>query len=242
VLPNNEIVSELLPEHFILFKPREIVSGDFYFIKQINNVTLVAAADCTGHGVPGAFMSMLGIALLNEIVQNSNIKRSDQVLNELRDKVKHSLQQKGHKDEQPEGMDMAFCAINSKTMEMSFAGANNPCWIFRKNKSNTKTRQFIVLDANRNPVGVHVNEKPFTEHTFQLQKGDTIYLFSDGYNSQFGGEKNEMFKTKRLKDLLSQIQDKDLESQRHILEQTLTEWQGKNDQIDDILIIGVRFN
>jgi len=237
VLPNQEIVNMLLPEHFILFKPRDIVSGDFYFIKQIKQYILVAAVDCTGHGVPGAFMSMLGVALLNEIVRNSEIDNASKVLNELRNQIKSSLQQTGQTGEQQDGMDIAFCSINTETLKMSFAGAHSPCWIFRAiNNENT----LIELSADHMPVGVYIKEKEFSEQTFQLQKGDVFYIFSDGYNSQFGGDKNNKYKAKRMKDFLQTICYKPMAEQNELLENDFNMWKGNNEQTDDVLVIGVK--
>ncbi len=242
VLPNFENVSMYLADHFIFFKPRNIVSGDFYFVKQINDYLIVAAADCTGHGVPGAFMSMLGITLLNEIVRRIEINTAAQVLEELRIQVKNALQQTGQRHEQQDGMDIAFVAINCNTFEMSFAGAYNPVLIFPKKEQNSNTNEFkfIELQGDRQPVGIHLKEKPFTEHRFQLQAGDTLYLFSDGYQSQFGGDNKEKFKARRFKELLKQNVSLPMIVQKEILEYNFTQWQAANAQTDDVLVIGVR--
>ncbi len=254
VLPNNELIQTLIPSHFILFKPRDIVSGDFYFLKRIRNYTLIAAADCTGHGVPGAFMSMLGVALLNEIVSKAEVQSASQVLDDLRTQLKNSLQQTGQHGEQQDGLDIEFCAINNDTLEMSFAGAYNPCWIFRNELRITnyelqiendeqfviRNSQFVILEADRQPVGIYIKEKPFTEHKFQLQKGDVIYLFSDGYQSQFGGDKNETFKVKRFKDLLSEIYQLPMQKQKEIMEAKFLEWKGTLEQTDDVLVVGIK--
>lgn len=242
VLPNPELVSQLLPEHFILFKPRDIVSGDFYFVKQIRDLAFIVAADCTGHGVPGAFMSMLCIAFLNDLTQNSEINNASKLLDELRNQIKNSLQQTGIKGEQQDGMDISLCILNTKTHEMSYAGAYHPCWIYRKKITfDTATEiEFIELPADRMPVGVYIKEMKFTEHKIQLQRGDIFYIFSDGYASQFGGEKSGKFKTRQLRETLLKIQNANMKTQKHILEQTLTNWQGENEQVDDILVIGVQ--
>jgi len=240
VLPNHEIVSMLFPKHFILYLPCEIVSGDFYFIKQVKQYTIIAAADCTGHGVPGAFMSMLGIALLNEIVRHTEIKTASQVLTELRSQLKRSLQQSGKDGEQPEGMDIAFCAINLENMMLSFAGAHNPCWIFRPKPNEGGKREHIVLEADRIPLGVSTIDKPFREQTFQLKKGDSIYLFTDGFHTQFGGdnEKKEKFQLKRLKSKLLALQGVDMQDQKSEIEKTFHEWKGECTQTDDVLVVG----
>jgi len=241
VLQSSAFIETLLPEHFIFFKPRDIVSGDFYFVKKIKQFVLIAVADCTGHGVPGAFMSMLGITLLNEIVRRNDIQSANQVLDELRTQIKNSLQQSGQKNEAQDGMDIAFCVINAETLEMNYAGAYNSCWIFRSPKVQLFEKvELFELPADRQPVGIYRAEKPFSQHNFQLAKDDTIYLFSDGYPSQFGGDKNETFKTKRLKELLSCIYSLPLDEQKAILEQKFEAWRGNYEQTDDVLVLGVR--
>jgi ligand-binding sensor domain-containing protein/serine phosphatase RsbU (regulator of sigma subunit) len=232
VLPTSDILDGHFQQHFILFQPRDIVSGDFYFVKKVDTRLIVAAADCTGHGVPGAFMSMLGIALLNEIVRNKEVSTAAQALDLLRDYVKTALQQIGKAGEQQDGMDIAFCAIDLETKIMSFAGAHNPCWVFRSG--------LIELPADHIPVGVYAKERPFTEHVFQLQQGDTIYLFSDGYHSQFGGGKNEKLKTKRLREIITEINQLPLFEQKQILEQRFEAWKGHQPQTDDVLVIGMQ--
>lgn len=239
VLTEYDEISEILPHNFILFKPRDIVSGDFFYIKQVNNITLIVAADCTGHGVPGAFMSMLGVAFLNEIVKNQKINSASKVLEELRKRVKYSLKQTGIQKGASDGMDMAFCAINNNTLELNFAGAYNPCWIFRKNAENDEV-VFFELKANRQPIGIYLREKPFDEQKFQLKKDDVFYIFSDGYDSQFGGEKHEKFRQQNMKNLFFEICQLPMNEQKQILDETLINWQGTNKQTDDILVIGVK--
>lgn len=236
VLPNKEWIDMILPQHFIIFKPRDIVSGDFYFIKQIKNTTLIAAADCTGHGVPGAFMSMLGIAILNELVLKPEIITASHLLNELRQQIKSSLHNSGRENDRQDGMDIAICAINIETKEMSYAGAYNPCWIFR----NSETNNPIELSANRQPVGVYVNEIPFTEHKFQLLKDDVLYLFSDGFHSQFGGMKDRPLKTKYFREMLSEIFTLPINDQKQLLENKFDEWKSSYKQTDDVLVIGIK--
>ncbi len=249
VLPNEQIISQILNDYFILFKPRDIVSGDFYFIRQINNLTYIIVADCTGHGVPGAFMSMLGLTLINELVQKSTIKNAGLFLDELRKLVKKSLQQTGQPGEQQDGMDIALCILNSDNLELSFAGAHNPCWIFKSIENEQLTidieklsiinYQLSILEADHQPVGVYLKEKPFTEHKFQLQKEDVLYLFSDGFHSQFGRENTEKYKINRFKELLSNICQFSLKEQKILLEKELINWKGITEQTDDILIVGV---
>jgi len=238
IITNPELKQVLLFEHFIYFKPRDIVSGDFYYFRQIEKTTLIAAADCTGHGVPGAFMSMLGITLLNEIIKNKNINTSSQVLDELRNQIKLSLQQTGQKGEQQDGLDIAFCAINNETLEMSFAGANNPCWILRNNEISEK--ELITLEPDRQPIGIYIKEKPFTEHSFQLLKNDVVYIFSDGYHSQFGGDNRQSLKITQFRNLITEIYSQNIDNQKQILDSKLNDWKGDNEQTDDILVIGIK--
>ena len=233
LLTPNEIVSKYLPEHFILFKPRDIVSGDFYWLKQIGNHTIYAAADCTGHGVPGAFMSMLGISFLNEIVSKTRFDNAGEILDKLRKKVKASLRQTGKDNESKDGMDIAVCIINKETLIVEYAGAYNPLYIIRK-------RKLIEIKATRNPIGIYLNEESFKNHKFQLEKGDILYTFSDGYIDQFGGEDERKFKTKNFKNLLIEISDKPMHQQKETLEEILVKWRGNIEQTDDIIVFGVK--
>jgi serine phosphatase RsbU (regulator of sigma subunit) len=233
VLPANEYINEILPEHFILFKPQNIVSGDFYWIKQIKNFIVVAAADCTGHGVPGAFMSMLGMSFLTEIVTARTLDSSGEILNKLRQKIKNSLKQAGKEKEQKDGMDMAFYIINTESLELQFSGAYNPLYIIRDN-------EILTLGADRQPLAIHIIEKEFTTHKLQLEKGDCLYSFSDGFVDQFGGENNSKFMTKNFKKMLLSINQKPMHEQRQILDNEFVKWQGNHQQIDDVLVIGVR--
>ncbi len=242
VLPDEKMLMQVFDNYFIFFKPRDIVSGDFYFVKKVKNTIYLAAADSTGHGVPGAFMSMLGVALLNEIIKNHQLNSASQILNELREHIKNSLQQTGERGEQQDGMDIAFCIINSDTQEMKFAGAHNHCWIVRQN-TNENTRihkELIVLEADKQPVGIFLKERPFSEHNIFLLNGDVFYIFSDGLHSQFGGENNEKYKTRRFKDFLISISEQDINDQKIMLEKEFQTWKGEYEQTDDILVIGVK--
>ncbi len=244
VLPSTDMLSMLLPEHFVLYKPRDIVSGDFYFIKQIKNLTVFAVADCTGHGVRGAFMSMLGIGLLNEIVHQSNITHCSQVLDRLRDKIKASLNQEGILS-QTDGMDIAICAINLEDMRMQYAGAHNSLIIFRKKQENSPTTkkpeyEMLKLQADCMPVGVYPKERPFTNHEIELQPNDMLYIFSDGYYSQLGGDKKQTYKSLHFRELLKQIHTYPLDEQKEFLEKKFTEWKGGMAQTDDVLVMGVK--
>ena len=233
VLPTKKQLREILPKHFILFKPRDIVSGDFFWIRKRDKCVFLAAADCSGHGIPGAFMSMLGVSLLNEIVVDPEIKQANEVLDELRKKMKITLHQNGKDNNSKDGMDIAFCIINTETKELQYSGAFNPLYLFRNG-------ELTEYKGDRQPIGVYYEEVPFENHRIQLQKDDVFYLFSDGYVDQFGGKGERKFLTKRFKNLLYSVQDKNMQEQKEILENAFLNWQGKNDQVDDVLVMGVR--
>ncbi len=234
LLPDENVLQNSLTEYFIMFKPRDIVSGDFYWMQNVKNFTMLATADCTGHGVPGAFMSMLEISFLNEIVRRTEITQANQVLELLRNQIKTTLDQTGKYLETKDGMDIAFYVINNETLEMEFAGAYNSLFIIRQN-------QFFEVKGDRQPIGIYTREKPFTNHKFQLKKNDIIYSYTDGYIDQFGGEGNRSkFLSRHLKQLLLNIHSEDMKTQKQILEQTFDKWMGNNEQLDDVLVMGVR--
>ena len=312
ILPSEDFTNEILSEHFILFKPKDIVSGDFYWAARIKNWLIVAAVDCTGHGVPGAFMSMLGVAFLNEIVTKEEVTQANQVLNELRENIISSLQQKGIEGEAKDGMDMSLIVIDTETNKLQFAGANNPLYIIRNNEksplkkggalaggsqvypvgkndriggdvsplyiiSNNEKSPLIKggalaggsqgdvspktknlsgfgepdsvsnekhilyeVKGDKMPIGIHEVMKEFTNNELQLQKGDTLYIFSDGYPDQFGGEKGKKFKYKPFKESFLSIQAQTMEEQKEILAQTFEDWKGDLEQLDDVVVIGIR--
>jgi len=238
MMPPEGYFNELLDEAFILYKPRDIVSGDFFWIKQVNQFIILAAADCTGHGVPGAFMSLLGISYLNEIVSRREITEASQVLNELRRQIKNSLRQHGQPDEAKDGIDMALCAIDQKNRTMQYAGAFNPLYLIREEKFNA---ELIEFKADRMPLGYyHGKDRTFTHHDINLEIGDTFYIFSDGFIDQKGGPDQKKFMSKKFKKLLLEIHDEPMFEQKNKLEQALKDWMGNESQIDDILVVGVR--
>lgn len=254
LLPPKEMLEEVLPEHFIFFKPRNIVSGDFYWVKKISNFTLIVAADCTGHGVPGAFMSMLGISFLNEIASKANITKASEVLTIMRNKVKQSLRQESE-NKSKDGMDIALCVIDNNTSDIQFSGAYNPLYIVRKdvnmeeyeNEKNIKILKekdttLIEIKADRQPIAIYPKEKEFTNKDFKVQKGDCLYIFSDGFADQTGGEKKRKYLSKNLKKLFINLHDKNMNDQEEILDTTFHNWKADNEQIDDIVIIGIRIN
>ncbi|MFO7369869.1 MAG: tetratricopeptide repeat protein [Bacteroidales bacterium] len=244
VMPSEEHISELLPKHFILFKPRDIVSGDFYMIKQVDQQIFIVAADCTGHGVPGAFMSMMGIAILNELMQKSEIKGAAQFLEMLRIQIKSAMKQSGQAGEQRDGMDIALCILNRKTNELNYAGAYSPLWMFRPPNTNELNQgsgepEFTEFKADRQPAGIYQKEKPFAEHKIQLHKGDRFYIFSDGFYSQFGGERGEKLKKKPFREIITRVSTLPMNLQKDALESAFNQWQGNETQIDDVLVMGV---
>jgi serine phosphatase RsbU (regulator of sigma subunit) len=244
VLPSMETISSLLPNNFILFKPRDIVSGDYYWITQVQNKTVVIVADCTGHGVPGAFMSMLGISLLNKLFVDKEELSAARVLNILREDVKKSLRQdknavkydkKGNSSQAvKDGMDMAIMIFDFKNKAMQFAGAYNPFYLVRN-------KELFQFKGDRMPVGVHVEEKAsFTNHEIDIEKNDIIYAFSDGYVDQIDATGSKKFLTKNFKNLLLEINNLSMDDQKEVLNTKIEEWKGDHDQIDDILVMGIK--
>lgn len=241
MLPSDECLKNNLTGHFILFIPRDIVSGDFYWAIQKNNHLIIAAVDCTGHGVPGALMSMLGITFLREITAKIETISAAEILNRLRSEIIHALQQTGGDGETRDGMDMALCAINLETNELQFSGANNPLYLIAKNTGNLSAPTLVEIKPDKMPIGVHDKKHiPFVNHIVQLEKGDSIYIFSDGYADQLGGEKGKKFKYKQLKELLLKIQEHPMNEQKKILKDTFDGWKGDMFQVDDIVMIGVK--
>ncbi|NOY38575.1 MAG: SpoIIE family protein phosphatase [Chlorobi bacterium] len=234
VLPSDEEIKSILNEYFILFKPRDIVSGDFYWLHRNQSKTVVIAADCTGHGVPGAFMSMLGVTLLNEIMSKDRVYQANLILNRLRDYIKITLGQTGKLDEAKDGMDMALVVLDEEKMEIQYSGAYNPLILIRDG-------ELLEFKGDKMPIGIQVNEKEsFTNHVIPAKPGDTLYIFSDGYADQFGGDHGGKFKIRPFKNLLLEIHANPLPEQKKILYKTLVEWMQKEQQVDDILVIGLR--
>lgn len=233
-LPPKQLIDKLLNDYFILFKPKDIVSGDYYWFGKLDNKVIIAAADCTGHGVPGAFMSMLGIAFMNEIVNSKKITHASDILNELRRQVKLSLRQNDFSVDSRDGMDIALLIVDFDNMTAHFSGANNPLYHISDGKLS-------VTKADRMPIGINYGlEKQFTTHKINLKKGDILYVFSDGYADQFGGQESKKFKSKALRKLLAENYMKSMSEQKQILDSTIEEWRGNDEQIDDILLIGVK--
>jgi len=232
ILPALELFSEVL-DHFVLYKPKDIVSGDFYWVANTDDEMIVVVADCTGHGVPGAFMSMLGVSKLNEIVNNRNVHRPDEILNSLRDEVILSLKQK-ERAELKDGMDITICNINFKTNKLQFAGANNPLYLIRKG-------ELTEVKGNKMPVAIHSVMTPFTLNEMPLEKGDVFYTFSDGFVDQFGGLKNKKFLSANFRESLLQIGNLPMLQQGIRLNEIFENWRGELEQLDDVTVIGIRY-
>jgi len=195
---------------------------------------MVIAADCTGHGVPGAFMSMLGISFLNEIILNKEIIRPDLVLNALRDEIMKALKQMEEQSDVKDGMDMSACLIDFSNGKLQFAGAQNPLYHFSK-------KELVEIKADKMPVAIHERMDDFTNHEIQLAKGDTIYIFSDGFVDQFGGPKQKKFLSKNFKAILQEMQDLPMIEQGKKLDAIFEDWRKELEQVDDVTVIGVRY-
>jgi serine phosphatase RsbU (regulator of sigma subunit) len=234
VFPSGKTLSDNFPEHFILFKPLDVVSGDFYWYKQHRNEVFIAAADCTGHGVPGAFMSILGITYLNELINETRSGKPNEILDQLRENVIRALHQSDGKTNVKDGMEIALCRINLDSKVLQFSGAFRPLFLLRDNNI-----QHIAGDNI--PIAVYEDvNTPFNCHEIQLIKNDIVYIFTDGYVDQIGGPERKTFKTKRLKELFLEISQLSMCEQRSLLEGRIKEWKGELDQIDDILVIGIK--
>ncbi len=222
-----------MPEHFVLFKPKDVVSGDFYWATPTPEGFIFITADCTGHGVPGAFMSLLNISKLSQVINENKIIRPDLILNNIRTEIIKAVNAEGS-EESKDGMDAVLCKLDIKNMKLQYAAANNPFYIIRNN-------ELLTCKADKMPVGKgHDDSISFTFNEIELKKGDAIYTFTDGYADQFGGEKGKKFKYKQLEDLLMSIHTLPMTEQSVILNQKFVDWKGNLDQVDDVLIIGIK--
>ena len=234
MLTPGDFIDSLLPERFILFRPRDIVSGDFYWLTRKNNKIICVVADCTGHGVPGAFMSMLGIALLNEIVGKNVDLSSNEILDELRILVVKSLRQTGREGEILDGMDISLLILDLEKQNIEFSGAHNSIYLLRDGG-------LIEYKADQMPIGIQISENiPFTRQLIHVKKGDVLYALTDGFVDQFGGPKGKRFMLKNFKTLLGEIYNKSMDEQKNLLNETLENWMAETSQIDDILVMGIR--
>lgn len=235
VLPDQRSLENNLSDHFVLHKPRDIVSGDFYYCTRKEELIIIAAGDCTGHGVPGALMSIMGVSFLNEILSSRGPCKPSRILNLLRERVMKALHQRGEELENKDAMDMALCVFDPHTLELQYAGANNSLYHLRRKK-------LTEIKADKMPVGINaVEEDSFTNHAMQLKPGDLVYIFSDGYADQFGGPMNKKFKYGPFKELLIRISNLPMQEQKEELNRVIDQWKGNEPQIDDILVLGIKF-
>ena len=231
ILPSDELVKSTLPNSFILYQPKDVVAGDFYWIENLTNGVLFAAADCTGHGVPGAMVSVVCNNALNRSVREYNLSDPGKILDKTREIVLEELSK--NNEDVKDGMDIALCKLHGNTLY--YSGANNPLWIVRND-------EVLETKANKQPIGKFDNHTNFDTHSIQLERGDSVYIFSDGYVDQFGGEKDKKFGSRRLKQLLIEINSESMQTQKEILSVTLSKWMDVQgyEQIDDVCIVGIR--
>ena len=229
ILPPMKKVKELLRDSFIIYLPKNIVAGDFYWLEEHEGWTLFAAADCTGHGVPGAMVSVICDSALHRSVREHNLSDPGKILDKTRDIITEEFERS--EEEVKDGMDISLCAL--KGNQLKWAGANNPLWIVRNN-------ELVEYRPDKQPIGKYSASKPFTTHTVDLKKGDTIYVFTDGYQDQFGGEKGKKYKASNLKELLLSMQNSSIDVQRKLIEDEFSKWKGNLEQLDDVCIIGLR--
>ncbi|MDF1673699.1 MAG: SpoIIE family protein phosphatase [Vicingaceae bacterium] len=229
ILPPDKLVKEFLNDSFVLYKPKDIVAGDFYWMEHSENKVLFAAADCTGHGVPGAMVSVVCNNGLNRSVREYGLTEPGKILDKTREIVIQEFEKS--EEEVKDGMDIALCSLEGNKLQ--YAGAHNPLWIIRN-------EEIIETKANKQPIGRFDNPEPYTTHSFELEKGDSLYIFSDGYVDQFGGEKGKKFMARAFRELLLSIQDKSMEEQKQIIDEAFETWKGSLEQIDDVCVIGVR--
>jgi len=229
ILPSSKVIDEFLKDSFVLYKPKDIVAGDFYWMEAKADRILFAVADCTGHGVPGAMISVVCNNALNRSVREYNLSDPGQILDKARDIVIQEFEKS--ETEVRDGMDIAICSLIEDKLE--YAGAHNPLWIIRNGI-------LIETKANKQPIGKFENLQPYKTHSFQLEKGDTIYIFSDGYSDQFGGIRGKKYKTTNFKNFLLSIQENSMEKQFSLLDAEFEKWRGSMEQIDDVCVIGLR--
>lgn len=241
ILPQPKLIKKYFVDSFILYKPKDIVAGDFYWFEVIEDLIFFAAADCTGHGVPGAMVSVVCHNALNRSVREFNLKNPAEILNKTREIVVSEFEKSD--ENVKDGMDISLCVLNKNTKELNWAGAHNPLWIIKKDDDNL--HKLIEFKADKQPIGKYEYAKGFNSHKIQLNKGDTIYIFTDGYQDQFGGpldnnSDGKKFKTSKLKELFLTIQSQNLIEQKSIIDSSFENWKGNLDQVDDVCIVGVR--
>ena len=234
MLPSDSLLKTLIKDHFVFYKPRDIVSGDFYWVNEVEEKVIVTVGDCTGHGVPGAFMSLLGITFLKEIIVKEYITHPAVILNKLRKEVIKSMKQHGEGTELKDGMDISLCVYDKKTRMLEFAGANNSALIVRNN-------EFIELKPDRMPIGIYESMHKFTMKEFKLLDNDIVYLYTDGFQDQFGGNKEKKFLSKKFKTLIIEASQLPMHKQESFFSEKFQEWKGQYEQVDDITVFGIKF-
>ena len=242
ILPSFALKQKLFPEAFILFLPRDIVSGDFYWYSEKNGKKIIAAVDCTGHGVPGAFMSMIANVFLNQIVNEKGLTKPSDILNQLRELIIEALKQTGTSGENQDGMDISLLSIDNESGLAEYAGANNPLWIIRNETQDANSSPSVIeIKGNKQPIGIYSGPAtPFTNHEIKLNTGDFLYLFTDGFADQIGGPLEKKYKHKNFKELVISVNQNTAIEQESIFSKTTKEWKGVLDQTDDILVIGIK--
>ncbi len=235
ILPPVEMMYAKLNDVFVLYRPKDVVSGDYYAFFEKEKDILLAVADCTGHGVPGAFMSMIGSEQLTKIIVEKNITEPANILNELHKGIRNALKQDQSSGETRDGMDIILCKLNLQKMELEYSGANRPLWIVRENK-------LLETKGDKQPIGGLEADyrKPFTNHKIKLQNGDCVYMFTDGFADQFGGDKGKKFMVRNFEKLLLRISSKPMKEQQDIIRENYDKWKGANEQVDDVLVIGMK--
>lgn len=240
ILPQKKLIKESLQNSFILYKPKDIVAGDFYWMETTKNGVIFAAADCTGHGVPGAMVSVVCHNALNRSVREFGFSDPALILNKTREIVVSEFEKS--ESDVKDGMDISLCNLNFNTLELIWAGANNPLWIIRNNEQNTP--ELIEFKPDKQPIGKYFKEKPFTSHHIQLKKQDNIYIFTDGFQDQFGGPESSLggkkFKVAQFKDILLKNSSLNMTQLSEIIDECFENWKGKLDQVDDVCVIGIK--
>jgi serine phosphatase RsbU (regulator of sigma subunit) len=231
ILPPDLIIKKHLKDFFVLYLPKDVVAGDFYWLEHVNDIVLFAAADCTGHGVPGAMVSVVCNNALNRSVREEGLTDPGKILDRTREIVIHEFGKSN--EDVKDGMDISLCALNTKTLDLKWAGANNPLWFIRNG-------ELSEIKPDKQPIGQYFNSSPFTTHTIKLQSNDVLYLSTDGYQDQFGGEKGKKFKASNLKQMLFSNHHKALAEQKNTIFESFIKWKGKNEQVDDVCIVGVK--
>lgn len=238
LIPSQEVFNNYFKDSFVFFQPKDIVSGDFYWVYEKDGLIFYATGDCTGHGVPGGFMTMLGISYLDDIIEVKQEKDPGQILNLMRDKIISTLKQNGNFGENKDGMDITVCCIDQINKELKYASANNPLYII---STKGQVKELNIYKSDKQPCGFYHDYKPFNTSVVKLNEGDCIYTFSDGYPDQFGGINGKKFMHKQFKEILTKNAQLPFAKQKTALSNTINSWKGTLEQVDDILVIGVKF-